>query len=840
MKDLQITGIFISKDTKLQSTARKISGGKLMILRCLCFCVCMAGLLQMAEEGFGLELQTRYVLTGIFLECFFLGICAMGKGRFGNIFRRICYGVISLAGAGIAIFRRERIISGYLAVENGIRGRLEDYYGINLAARVVPLQDEKGEWFIFVVFTIMILAFGNLVIQRGRAAMLALMTVLLFALELLCGCRFQGYGVYLAAESIFVLIAMEYRRGSRNQNVLYRAGLWASAVILILAIGCGLFLGPALYRYAKDWNQQLYEYIRQTTNRVSAAVRSQNGLFGDHTPTADGSLNNYPVDQDEKTDLKVTVDEKPEQNIYLRGFVGDTYEGTYWHRLDESEFRAAFPQENSAYEIQNILYRHMESFASAQREEISQSSIIVERLDPGGEYGYIPYGFEVPNDRNIKGDGCYSSAEKENLYKGYVNWRKWLGDGAMSEGESELEARYREYAADQYLKVPAEGLDRLKEYCARQDFSSVQQVIDFVVPTVKEGRVYSMDLQPVPEGQDFAEYFFFEQKKGYCIHYATTATLMFRLLGVPARYATGYVVSPEAFAENGETYVAEVPDTQAHAWVEVYRSGKGWFPLEVTPGYERGISPDGTGEMPQEQSPAESGIQPTPTEPAPEAGITAEPTPESDGLSAEPTPESDGSLVEPTPESGGNSAESMPKPDNSPDGAEQGTEGIQTPGVNGKGQSAVGKVIVVISRVLAVALAMLFFAGSVWIGILMNRKRVIKKRKAVFFQQNTKQGICQISYGLYQLLWDAGIREAGGRDTEYAAKMEEKLECVKNGEFVRFVEIVQQAAYGQEEMPRELCQECYEFYREIAEYLWQGMSKRKKFWWKYMKCYEIS
>ena len=30
--------------------------------------------------------------------------------------------------------------------------------------------------------------------------------------------------------------------------------------------------------------------------------------------------------------------------------------------------------------------------------------------------------------------------------------------------------------------------------------------------------------------------FFFDQKKGYCIHYATTATLMFRLLGVPARY----------------------------------------------------------------------------------------------------------------------------------------------------------------------------------------------------------------------------------------------------------------------------------------------------------------
>lgn len=49
---------------------------------------------------------------------------------------------------------------------------------------------------------------------------------------------------------------------------------------------------------------------------------------------------------------------------------------------------------------------------------------------------------------------------------------------------------------------------------------------------------------------------------------------MFRLLGVPARYVTGYVVTPEEFTEDGDGYTAQVPDTQAHAWVEVYRSEK--------------------------------------------------------------------------------------------------------------------------------------------------------------------------------------------------------------------------------------------------------------------------
>lgn len=50
---------------------------------------------------------------------------------------------------------------------------------------------------------------------------------------------------------------------------------------------------------------------------------------------------------------------------------------------------------------------------------------------------------------------------------------------------------------------------------------------------------------------------------------------MFRLLGVPARYVTGYVVTPEDFTEDGDGYTAQIPDTQTRAWVEVYRAGKG-------------------------------------------------------------------------------------------------------------------------------------------------------------------------------------------------------------------------------------------------------------------------
>ena len=79
---------------------------------------------------------------------------------------------------------------------------------------------------------------------------------------------------------------------------------------------------------------------------------------------------------------------------------------------------------------------------------------------------------------------------------------------------------------------------------------------------------------------------------------------------------TGYVVSPEEFEENEDGYTAEIPDTQAHAWVEIYRNGKGWIPLEVTPGYGTGINGDENGDGMEDAIP-----RPTPAEalPTPEA-----------------------------------------------------------------------------------------------------------------------------------------------------------------------------------------------------------------------------
>ena len=70
-----------------------------------------------------------------------------------------------------------------------------------------------------------------------------------------------------------------------------------------------------------------------------------------------------------------------------------------------------------------------------------------------------------------------------------------------------------------------------------------------------------------------------EQKRGFCVHYASTFAIMARSLGVPARVAVGYAV--RAFQNQAETTVR---GKDLHAWPEIYIDDQGWVAFEPTPG----------------------------------------------------------------------------------------------------------------------------------------------------------------------------------------------------------------------------------------------------------------
>ena len=68
-------------------------------------------------------------------------------------------------------------------------------------------------------------------------------------------------------------------------------------------------------------------------------------------------------------------------------------------------------------------------------------------------------------------------------------------------------------------------------------------------------------------------------KTSYCVQYAQALTVLTRLLGIPARFVTGYTAG---IPGKDGSYV--VKTTDAHAWTEVYFPAFGWIRFEPTPG----------------------------------------------------------------------------------------------------------------------------------------------------------------------------------------------------------------------------------------------------------------
>ncbi|MCL1976012.1 MAG: transglutaminase domain-containing protein, partial [Firmicutes bacterium] len=70
---------------------------------------------------------------------------------------------------------------------------------------------------------------------------------------------------------------------------------------------------------------------------------------------------------------------------------------------------------------------------------------------------------------------------------------------------------------------------------------------------------------------------FLETKEGYCTYFATAMVIMARMLNIPARYVTGYALSPIVGINQYEATQAT-----AHAWAELFFDGVGWLTFDPT------------------------------------------------------------------------------------------------------------------------------------------------------------------------------------------------------------------------------------------------------------------
>lgn len=299
---------------------------------------------------------------------------------------------------------------------------------------------------------------------------------------------------------------------------------------------------------------------------------------------------------------------QPEETVYLRNYYGSEYTGHGWDARETEE---------------------EDAFAAAEYLEEIRGETIQQEMEISLYYpengSYVPYF----SDLSWQSEPAGLSPTTGYRYFPRERYLELMGQASQSEREDAWRSNDVSIREDEYLQWPEE-LRSLKQICDENPMEDIGEIRQFIVSWLAQNCSYNLQVGRFPEDEDPIEYFLFERKEGYCQHFASAAVMMFRMYGVPARYATGLAVQAHLFENNGAAWTAHPTDRSAHAWVEIYQPECGWIPVEVTPG---GAVRDDAGteaalqeELPVENQQTEPTAAATPTSEAMETSETPTPT----------------------------------------------------------------------------------------------------------------------------------------------------------------------------------------------------------------------
>ena len=285
-----------------------------------------------------------------------------------------------------------------------------------------------------------------------------------------------------------------------------------------------------------------------------------------------------------------TWDETPRQVTVEDA--GGSYDGTTWQAPDADAFDSAAmnwkTEDNARLTIASLPFLRTAYDGTAQPQTLT-----VERIHADTQYTYAPYNAYWGDYYTIQGDGAAAGqTAQDDVFLYYPRDTAQTQLEARAEADpsvlDRMEASYAAYAASRYTAVP-DGYDELQTLCdeAKKDqkLTEAADIGDYIRAYLNTNYQYNASAPQPPEGADPIRYFLTESKQGYSVQFASAAVVMFRMFGLPARYVVGYAAPQSLFTQQEDgSWHAILQDDNAHAWAEVYISGQGWTPMEMTPG----------------------------------------------------------------------------------------------------------------------------------------------------------------------------------------------------------------------------------------------------------------
>lgn len=396
-----------------------------------------------------------------------------------------------------------------------------------------------------------------------------------------------------------------------QKNLIWHKNIQKKTAVLVCGIACILSI-PSFYILRPGLDIQLKKAEMTTAKIEGGFIEALIGILPKVSAgklnlkvetsgggVADGALGDsegFALENVE--DLSLTVSFKPEETIYLRGYTGSGYTGNHWLIPEKDTFQSASMNwmidrgEDREIYIQNLSFLR-KLYIENQNGQSQMQEIKVERLNANKNYTYYPYHAFLNDYYEVEGGDCYVSGQEtqDDIFSFFPRkeYEQAIKEWNLNEEEKSvldrIEASYGAFVKSIYTEIPT-GFEELKEQIAQQEIKKedIKEIETYIYSFLQKYE-YTMDVEGLEDGEDFIQKFLYETKSGYSTHFASSAVLMFRMFGIPARYVTGYAAPQNVFtAQTDGTYSAILQADNAHSWVEIYVEAEGWKPVEMTPG----------------------------------------------------------------------------------------------------------------------------------------------------------------------------------------------------------------------------------------------------------------
>ncbi len=705
-------------------------------------------------------------------------------------------GILALIGVMSGTFLRDI----YAKLGNIIIREWNRYYGIRLGLFTeVPVTD-IGFGILYVMMWVSLVLVYQLMRQK-RQWLLILISASTVAMGLLVGSGPSKVALVCLLGGMISAISYQEQKKIAVSRIHQKNRMIRALVALAVVMGAVLLSQMMPKKWENAWLEQhdeMLAYQQNLEQRIMSMDFPGLDLFGIGWQE-NGYVTNKNVKYTEQEIFTVRVSEEPIEKMYFRGFVGTYYKNGRWYQTDEEAFaKEAATWDSKSTDIGMDLWNQSVQSAQVYIGGLYAPGLLMEYTSQCGSYAYLPYYFKLDSAQGLLSTLADTEIykpvdmEKYSLDKQAIYENAVIGSGSWVELEdallngdylvstsldlqpivsNEVWAKYQNYVKDTYTKTTSNGIERLTKLAneLKEEGYGVQAgdinysiTINKVLEELHSQTNYNRELNKLPKGTDVVENFLFDSRQGYCIHYASAATILLQKLGVPARYVTGYAVGPEEFVQTSEEmYSAIVPDSDGHAWVEVFDPGvNAWIPVEATKsvvGTRVGI-----GDSEQYWSKMSRALSPEPEQ-----------------QTETEQPETPQSQTE-------QKTETEQKPEDTSDA---------NGGGNRSGNAELDAAYQLKSWQVSIFIVVcLLFVVNIGRRFYHYQRKLMLKRK--LNNRNTKMVMITSSHAIYKKLLQSGmLKDKNLPDEVYTIKAANKMDFLDDHEFEKFMECVKRCAY---------------------------------------------